>query len=161
MALCPCGSSIDFDQCCARFITAAELPQTPEQLMRSRYTAYTQANIDYIVKTMKAPANIDFDPVEAKSWAKDVKWLGLEVANTSQNGNEGTVEFIAQYSHAQKKYVLHEISEFRCEDKQWYYIDGNGPQSKPIVHITKKIARNDPCSCGSKKKYKKCCGNAS
>jgi uncharacterized protein YchJ len=84
MALCPCGSSIDFDQCCARFITAAELPQTPEQLMRSRYTAYTQANIDYIVKTMKAPANIDFDPVEAKSWAKDVKWLGLEVANTSQ-----------------------------------------------------------------------------
>jgi preprotein translocase subunit SecA len=29
------------------------------------------------------------------------------------------------------------------------------PQSKD----TKKIGRNTPCPCGSKKKYKKCCGN--
>jgi SEC-C motif-containing protein len=116
-------------------------------------------NIDYIAKTMKEPANIDFEPEEARSWAMDVKWLGLEVVTSSQNGDEGTVEFIAQYSHAQKKYVLHEISQFRRDDNQWYYIEGNGPESKPVVRITKKIARNDPCSCGSNKKYKKCCGN--
>ena len=29
---------------------------------------------------------------------------------------------------------------------------------KTIV-AEKKIGRNDPCSCGSGKKYKKCCGN--
>lgn len=28
----------------------------------------------------------------------------------------------------------------------------------PIRRETPKIARNDPCSCGSGKKYKKCCG---
>jgi SEC-C motif-containing protein len=159
MELCPCGSSKNYAQCCAPFITAETLPNTPEELMRSRYTAYTQANIDYIAKTMKEPANIDFEPEEARSWAMDVKWLGLEVVTSSQNGDEGTVEFIAQYSHAQKKYVLHEISQFRRDDNQWYYIEGNGPESKPVVRITKKIARNDPCSCGSNKKYKKCCGN--
>lgn len=28
-----------------------------------------------------------------------------------------------------------------------------------IVHVEKKPGRNDPCPCGSGKKYKKCCGN--
>lgn len=30
---------------------------------------------------------------------------------------------------------------------------------KPIVRETPKVGRNDPCICGSQKKYKKCCGN--
>jgi uncharacterized protein YecA (UPF0149 family) len=29
---------------------------------------------------------------------------------------------------------------------------------KPIIRQGAKIGRNDPCSCGSNKKYKKCCG---
>lgn len=31
------------------------------------------------------------------------------------------------------------------------------PQA-PVVRQGDKIGRNDPCSCGSEKKYKKCCG---
>jgi len=34
------------------------------------------------------------------------------------------------------------------------------PALKPIVRQTPKIGRNDPCSCGSKKKFKKCCGKS-
>jgi uncharacterized protein YecA (UPF0149 family) len=29
----------------------------------------------------------------------------------------------------------------------------------PIVEHSPKTGRNDPCPCGSGKKYKKCCGN--
>lgn len=29
---------------------------------------------------------------------------------------------------------------------------------RPIIRQSPKIGRNDPCSCGSQKKYKKCCG---
>jgi uncharacterized protein len=29
---------------------------------------------------------------------------------------------------------------------------------EPVVHATPKVGRNDPCPCGSGKKYKKCCG---
>jgi uncharacterized protein YchJ len=29
---------------------------------------------------------------------------------------------------------------------------------KPITRTGAKIGRNDPCSCGSEKKFKKCCG---
>lgn len=30
---------------------------------------------------------------------------------------------------------------------------------KPISRLMPKVGRNDPCICGSQKKYKKCCGN--
>ena len=32
------------------------------------------------------------------------------------------------------------------------------PKRKPVVKKEQKIGRNDPCSCGSGKKYKQCCG---
>ena len=36
---------------------------------------------------------------------------------------------------------------------------GDEPQpKKPVVRSTPKVGRNDPCPCGSGKKYKKCCG---
>jgi len=31
------------------------------------------------------------------------------------------------------------------------------PQA-PVVRDGDKVGRNDPCVCGSEKKYKKCCG---
>jgi uncharacterized protein len=34
-----------------------------------------------------------------------------------------------------------------------------GPLSQP-VQASSKIGRNDPCPCGSRKKFKKCCGKA-
>jgi len=34
---------------------------------------------------------------------------------------------------------------------------GDGPK-KPVLRSSDKVGRNDPCPCGSGKKYKKCCG---
>lgn len=34
----------------------------------------------------------------------------------------------------------------------------NMPKKKPYVRLTPKIGRNALCTCGSGKKYKKCCG---
>ncbi len=36
--------------------------------------------------------------------------------------------------------------------------DGDGSEKKQPIKKGKKIGRNDPCPCGSGKKYKKCCG---
>jgi preprotein translocase subunit SecA len=35
-----------------------------------------------------------------------------------------------------------------------------GEKQKPVVRESAKVGRNDPCPCGSGKKYKKCCGRA-
>lgn len=118
---CPCGNGNRYETCCGPYIEGKVFPPTPEALMRSRYTAYTRANIDYIIKTMKPPASDGFNAVEAKAWARGVKWKKLEVIHTQYDEHKGTVEFIAYYN----RHKLHEVSQFRCDDGVWFYVDGN------------------------------------
>jgi len=49
--------------------------------------------------------------------------------------------------------VQHEIDHFLGK-----LIIDHEIKSEPIKNKNKKIGRNDPCPCGSGKKYKKCCG---
>jgi len=64
--------------------------------------------------------------------------------------SEGVVEFAADYQGGQ----LHERSRFLKEEGKWFYL--NGDILPPVTAA--KVGRNDPCPCGSGKKFKKCCG---
>src|SRR5690348_3977805 len=108
MSLCPCCSNKKYSDCCGRFIDGQQFPATPEELMRSRYTAFTQANISYIVNTMKSPAADNFDDEEAKRWASRVKWEKLEVIEANSNSNKGSVEIIAYFIDDHEEQVVHE-----------------------------------------------------
>lgn len=157
---CPCGSNKTYAKCCEIYISGKQLAPTPEALMRSRYTAYTQANMDYIQTTMKGVAAEDFNPEASKQWAQHVKWLNLEILNApavTDKDNVGFIEFIAHYIFNNKKENIHEISEFHRENNHWYYVDGTLDNPKTTSTQTNKIGRNDSCPCGSDKKYKKCC----
>ncbi len=154
MKECFCGSHRSFENCCNRFISGQVKPQTPEELMRSRYSAYTIGDLEFIAETMKEPASHGFNKESAEQQSKQMHWLALEIKNTKTEGNKGIVEFIAHYSADNKKYSLHEVSEFSREDNTWYYVNG-----KIIPEPALKISRNETCPCGSAKKYKKCCGN--
>ncbi len=55
------------------------------------------------------------------------------------------------------RYVLRVKIVTKPEEKKMVTNQGEGAEKKP-VHAEKKIGRNDPCPCGSGKKYKKCCG---
>ncbi|MGE0764675.1 MAG: SEC-C metal-binding domain-containing protein, partial [Bdellovibrionales bacterium] len=66
----------------------------------------------------------------------------------------------------------HEVSEFRkTQHGQWLFVSGDAHTHKggeghhhhhekqqTIQRETPKIGRNDPCHCGSGKKFKKCHG---
>ena len=126
--MCPCGSLKQYADCCEPYITSRALPKTPEQLMRSRYTAYTQADIDYIKKTMRGTASLDFNKDRVRQWAEDAEWLGLMIVeNSAVKNKKGFVEFIASYQLNQKKCEIHERSEFHFINHRWYYVDGNQP----------------------------------
>ena len=157
MSSCPCGSNKSLDACCSPFISGDKTPATPEELMRSRYTAYTQHDIDYIKRTMKAPALNKFDEKSASDWLDRVEWIKLEVVDCSQKEDMGFVEFIAHMSVNKQRHVLHELSEFHRVDGQWFYVDGNSPKIKAPIKV-ERVGRNDACLCGSGVKYKKCCG---
>jgi SEC-C motif-containing protein len=155
---CPCGTNKPYLNCCGLFISNKKLPSTPEELMRSRYTAYNLINVEYIRNTMKSPAADNFNAEEAEKWAQTVTWLGLEVLKTKYDSTKGSVEFSAYYSIGSKKEVLHEISQFHFEDGKWYYVDGTHTRQEIVGSREEKIGRNEMCSCGNNKKYKKCCG---
>jgi SEC-C motif-containing protein len=125
MTDCACGSKKTYADCCGRFIDSDNVPVTPEELMRSRYTAYTKANIDYIAATMKSPASDHFDAADAKAWAESVEWGKLKVITSTTDSDTSTVEFEAHFFEDNKHYVLHEVSAFRRDDGRWYYIDGH------------------------------------
>ncbi len=149
MEVCPCYSGKKFQDCCEPFLAGKKIPTKPEELMRSRYAAYSRADIDYIANTMRGPASLGFDPEQAKQWAKQIQWHELKVIRSiTKNENEATVEFIARYAINGNADVIYEISEFHYDDGHWYYFDG----------VTPKVGRNDTCPCGSTKKFKKCCG---
>ena len=157
---CPCGSGKTYADCCEPFISGQALPQTAEQLMRSRYSAYANVNMDYLHETLHPDHRQDHDREAARKWAEESDWLGLTIIATEQGqagDDAGSVEFRASYREKGRNHVLHEISQFQKLEGRWYYVDGQHP--KPAtVRKDQKVGRNDPCPCGSGKKYKKCCG---
>ncbi|MEX1033441.1 MAG: YchJ family metal-binding protein [Cellvibrionaceae bacterium] len=120
----PCGKK-SFEQCCGRFLNGGELAKTPEQLMRSRYTAYALGGHGkYLLQTW-FPATAGGLTEEELS-DKKLDWRKLEILNRSQHGDEGVVEFKAWFLRGinEKLEAMHEISEFRRVNGRWYYIGG-------------------------------------
>ena len=51
MSLCPCGSGIPYSDCCEQIISGGQSAKTAEQLMRARYSAYVNAEMDFIFES--------------------------------------------------------------------------------------------------------------
>ena len=118
--------------------------------MRSRYSAYVIGKYQYIYDTYAEKQKADLSVAEIENNAKGTDWLRLEVIASSDD----QVEFKAYYSADQQFFVMHETSSFVQENNGWKYDTGTiYPDSGAY-----KPGRNDPCLCGSGKKYKKCCG---
>jgi SEC-C motif-containing protein len=159
MSNCPCGSGLAYDACCGPIIAKQTPAPTAEALMRSRYTAFTRCEIDHLHDTLAPGTRADFNAEETKGWAESATWLGLDIEDTS-GGTEadsyGSVEFVARFEQGGVAQQHREIGQFEKIDGQWYYVDGKVMGPKQVIK-GERIGRNDPCPCGSGKKYKKCC----
>ncbi len=159
MAQCSCGSGSDFEDCCGPIIAGAPAP-TPEALMRSRFTAYVRGDLDHIENSHASEVRDTFNLSVAESTASSVEWVSLTISDTTAGGDDddtGTVEFSARFKKDGELQVHHERSNFRRENGRWVYVDGKmNPKGTP--RRVEKVGRNDPCPCGSGRKYKKCCG---
>ncbi len=161
MSDCYCGSGKQYSECCELNIKGESVPETAEALMRSRYSAYVVGEIDYIHSTLHPDHRADHDLDAARKWSRDSEWLGLEIISTSNGGKDdstGVVEFKAGYRDKSGTHYAHEVSQFEKIDGKWVYVDGEMPKTETFRNKEKKVGRNDPCPCGSGKKYKKCCG---
>jgi len=123
---CPCGGT-SYEQCCGRFIAGGEVPQTAVELMRSRYTAYVLRDEAYLRVTWDERTLPD---MQLAAEELGLKWLGLEVRQNSQAGDNATVEFVARYKVGGKAERLHEVSRFVRHQGRWFYVDGSFPENK-------------------------------
>ncbi len=159
--LCPCGSGTPKSECCGPILDGARKPATAEQLMRARYSAYAAVDIDFLYNSSGPDVQQEFDAESSRRWAEGSEWQGMEVVAKERGeagDDEGVVEFIARYSVNGTDFEHHERSLFRRLDGDWKFIDGELVKPQPLVREAPKVGRNDPCPCGSGKKYKKCCG---
>ena len=170
---CPCGTNQDYANCCGPLIDGKKEAQTAEAMMRARYTAHVNHKMKFIKETLIEDQRADYDEQAASEWSKKSKWIGLEILKTKSGGptdTKGEVEFVAKYSLDQKTFEHHEVSQFKKEKGKWLFVSGEShtheegqghhhdhtPQV-PVKREGPKVSRNDPCPCGSGKKYKKCC----
>lgn len=159
MSKCPCGSGAAYSDCCEPVINGTQPAETAEQLMRARYSAYAGVQMDFIFESTHPDHRKGYDHKGTMEWAESSEWQGLEIIETRKGGredSEGQVEFIARFLEKGIQREHQECAQFKRENGSWYFTDGSMVKPKPI--IANKIGRNEPCSCGSGLKYKKCCG---
>jgi SEC-C motif-containing protein len=159
----PFEDSAQLEAYCLPFIEGKKLPQTASELMASRYVAYATEAVDYLLDTHDPKTRSEADRKATLEWARRAEWHGMEIVSTERGGPEddtGVVEFIARYAMDGKEHKHHERSDFRRIDGRWYFVNGDKVSSAPVVRAAPKVGRNDPCTCGSGKKFKKCCGVA-
>ena len=150
---CPCGSEQTYEACCEPYISGVELPQRAEQLMRSRYCAYVMRNATYLRNSWHESTR-----PEDMAFSEETKWFGLKIVDTAggEEASEAWVEFEARFKQGGRVHVLKERSRFIKEEGRWLYIDG--VVDGAVTKGSEKIGRNEPCPCGSGKKFKRCCG---
>jgi SEC-C motif-containing protein len=119
---CPCGSGEQFGRCCLPLHAGERQAATAEELMRSRYSAYAVADLDYVWRTWHPRTRPEtITPSEEE-------WTDLEILDTDagQPGDEaGEVEFRAHYRRNRRPGVLHERSRFVVRAGRWFYLDGD------------------------------------
>jgi len=118
-APCPCGRR-PFGSCCGPVLDG-HAAGTPEDLMRSRYTAFALGDARHLIDTWfpgTRPDGLSLDDA--------VTWMRLDIlsANTSEDGRSGRVRFRAHWvdGDAGDPHVMEEDSRFVRRSGVWYYV---------------------------------------
>ena len=128
-AVCACrvldAAKLSYENCCKPLHDGREdgsvLPETAEQLMRSRYSAFVLGLERYLLATWHEstrPKELGLDA--------QLRWRGLEIISTRAGGataSRGVVEFAAHYRDGRHEAQQHEVSTFVKQDGAWYYLD--------------------------------------
>ena len=129
--------------------------------MRARYSSYVTGDVLFLKSSATEEVQAEFDEAASKAWSAAAEWHGLEIISTEKGGpkdKEGVVEFRALYTANGEFCNHHEVATFVKDRSGWKFEDGDLVGETPTVREEPKVGRNDPCPCGSGKKYKKCCG---
>jgi SEC-C motif-containing protein len=124
---CPCGNNKAYADCCEPIIKGTKKAETAEELMRSRYTAFTKAHINHLMRTHHSGTRPLKQRNSMLKWMNNTDWLGLVIVKTragQATDTSGHVEFRAIYIENGQTEVIHEDSLFEKENGDWVYVSG-------------------------------------
>lgn len=158
-ALCPCGSQKTLSNCCGLYLASEVSAPTAEALMRSRYTAFHQGQIDYLIATHKTPET----RASLAQSIKNTRWLNLLIVSTQKGKTRdktGIVEFVAAYQPAGSVLMAQSVGEVRQMHERSHFIKSSGRwlYTTGEMLLPYQPKRTEPCWCGSGKLFKHCHG---
>lgn len=130
---CPCGSRLKFRHCCAPYLAGDLWPDTPERLMRSRYTAFVTGDVEHLYRTThpKNEAVLGVSKAtfcaETLAHCEQVNFRKLTVHQAYPEDEKGVarVLFTAEYETGDHRSSFAELSEFMKLDGKWVYYRGD------------------------------------
>ena len=121
--ICPCCSGKTYEDCCQPFHLKRKIPNSAEQLMRSRYSAYAIPNGDYLWETTLPSERKYHDKREMEEWGKANSWRSLEIVSKPSSTK---VEFKACFKDDKgEDHIHHELSTFKKIQNAWFYVSGD------------------------------------
>lgn len=127
--------------------------------MRARYSAFATGAVEFVVATTHSTTRSEVDLSDIREWSQTSTWHGLEILETKNIDDHKTlVSFEARFTQRGKEQHHREQSLFEHENGKWRFVTGDQLKNPTVRYDSPRPGRNDPCPCGSGKKYKKCCG---
>ncbi len=124
--------------------------------MRSRFTAHVAHDWRYLHRTYRPTADkpyVDEEETSPLAWSR----LVIHAHEPGATPEVATVDFSAFFVNEHGEHALQEKSEFVRTNGQWIFTRTLRTGPAPVRATGPKVGRNDPCPCGSGKKYKHCC----
>ena len=125
--------------------------------MRSRFTAHVAHDWRYLHRTYRPTAK---KPYVEEEDASPIPWsrLAIHAHEPGASPDIAYVDFSAYFVDERGEHAMQEKSEFVRTAGQWLFTRTLRTGPAPIRSTAPKVGRNDPCPCGSGKKFKHCCG---
>ena len=96
--------------------------------MRSRYTAYLEGAVDYLMATTAATVRRAIDRARLARYCRSLHGVSLQIVETARGGPldaTGEVAFAATLRVQGRTFVQRERSRFAREGERWVYVDGD------------------------------------
>ena len=157
---CPCNSRQTFasQPCCDEIIAGIRKARTAEELLRARYTAFATGAIEFIGATTHPQALEEYDEAATRLWATTATFTKLEIFESVSDGEDTAyVTFEAHFTQKHEKQIHRERSRFERLNGEWFFHSCDLLKPRTIQYTSPQPGRNQPCPCGSGKKFKKCC----
>jgi len=153
---CPCGTGKTFAQCCEPILARLQPAGSAEQLMRSRFTAHVVRDFEHLHRTCLETSREPYVP-DPDAGGTDWTRLVIHAHEPGRKPDTAFVDFTAYFRENDTEQAHHEKAEFQRIDGTWFYTRAVRQGPAPIRSTDARVGRNDPCPCGSGRKYKQCC----